>query len=172
MKIRNGFVSNSSSSSFVVAFEHVPKTKSELKKMLFGDAKEYPSPYPKLSKVKSWPVEKITETVWRDMKDGPVDEARVIAEMSGGTLYGDGAPRLSYEVLFKLKGAEYDWAMEEYRAAREKYACELRDVFVEKCGKDVKYFVFSYADEDGEYFSALEHGELFKRLPYVQISHH
>ena len=36
MKTRNGFVSNSSSSSFVVAFPFIPKTVDELKTLLFG----------------------------------------------------------------------------------------------------------------------------------------
>lgn len=37
MKIRNGFVSNSSSSSFVVAFPKKPETVEEVKDMLFGN---------------------------------------------------------------------------------------------------------------------------------------
>jgi len=36
MKIRNGFVSNSSSSSFIVAVETMPNTPQELMDMLFG----------------------------------------------------------------------------------------------------------------------------------------
>ena len=36
MKIRNGFVSNSSSSSFIVAFHHKPTSLEDLKLMMFG----------------------------------------------------------------------------------------------------------------------------------------
>jgi hypothetical protein len=37
MKVRSGFVSNSSSSSFVVVFDKKPKSKGELFKLMFGD---------------------------------------------------------------------------------------------------------------------------------------
>ena len=39
MKTRNGFVSNSSSSSFIVGFDTIPKTVEELKKLLFKNDK-------------------------------------------------------------------------------------------------------------------------------------
>ena len=39
MKVRNGFVSNSSSSSFIVAFEAIPASKQILQKMLYSDKK-------------------------------------------------------------------------------------------------------------------------------------
>lgn len=40
MKIRTGFVSNSSSSSFLVSFSHVPSSETELQEMLFGTETE------------------------------------------------------------------------------------------------------------------------------------
>ena len=46
MKIRTSFVSNSSSSSFVVAWPKKPKTTEEIGKFLFGESTEYPNPYP------------------------------------------------------------------------------------------------------------------------------
>lgn len=45
-KIRNGFVSNSSSSSFVVAFPKKMKlTKESIKQHLYGDSERIPSPW-------------------------------------------------------------------------------------------------------------------------------
>jgi len=41
MKIRNGFVSNSSSSSFIVCWNKQPKDAEEVKKILFGDKKKH-----------------------------------------------------------------------------------------------------------------------------------
>jgi len=41
MKVRNGFVSNSSSSSFIVAWNKKPESVEEVKNILFGDAKTH-----------------------------------------------------------------------------------------------------------------------------------
>ena len=46
MKIRSGFVSNSSSSSFVVAWPKKPENALEARGILFADDTEYPNPYP------------------------------------------------------------------------------------------------------------------------------
>jgi len=36
-----------------------------------------------------------------------------------------------------------------------------------------KFFAtFTYSYEDGELYSYMEHGEIFNRLPYLQISKH
>jgi hypothetical protein len=53
MKTRNGFVSNSSSSSFIVAFPRKPQAVGELSHMLFGDA----------------PLSTITNHRWADSND-------------------------------------------------------------------------------------------------------
>lgn len=45
MKIRQGFVSNSSSSSFVVGFYRKPKDVAELQQLLFQEDQIYPHPY-------------------------------------------------------------------------------------------------------------------------------
>jgi len=42
MKIRNGFVSNSSSSSFVIGLKEIPKSYQDFKVMILGDKSDYP----------------------------------------------------------------------------------------------------------------------------------
>ncbi len=45
MKIRTSFVSNSSSSSFIVLFPHVPKDVDDVHEMMFGEEEQTIQPY-------------------------------------------------------------------------------------------------------------------------------
>ena len=79
MKIRNGFVSNSSSSSFVVAFPRKPKTQNDVMKMMFngkeGDINLYDMEEP-LSH------SKIAKLVLRDIKKEKMSEEATVYEIS------------------------------------------------------------------------------------------
>jgi len=38
--------------------------------------------------------------------------------------------------------------------------------------KGQELYVFHYGDDDGDYYSVLEHGGIFNNLPHEQISYH
>jgi hypothetical protein len=104
MKKRNGFVSNSSSSSFIVAFSKTPESVDELQKMLFDDKLEYPYPYPDLidsmdDKYKpplSWPTKDIAHDVWNSLHHKqPLTNHQVLDEIISG--YFEGYPEHQYD---------------------------------------------------------------------------
>jgi hypothetical protein len=64
MKIRNGFVSNSSSSSFVVAFPRKPETVEEIYNLLFGKGFLLKEPYG----MKGVTVEDICKRIYEDTR--------------------------------------------------------------------------------------------------------
>ena len=135
MKFRNGFVSNSSSSSFVVAF---PKDLHlvNLKELLFGDAEHltaYNDPFS---------TEELANQIRKDIE---AQTPNHVPEDRGN-----------------------DW---EYDNNYPIYDTELvKSMIREHPDKDI--YVFEYRDEDGAFYSTLEHGDVFKNLPHRRESHH
>lgn len=158
MKFRNGFVSNSSSSSFIVAFANIPSDAKELQKMLFGDIKvvdiyDY-----------SVSTEQMAKIVFEDMQeDGAViEDGEVTKEVNSGWFPG-------------MPDYDYDWkdekARDEYYSECDKAAEKLAKKFIE-ANRGSNIFIFEYCDNDGPVFSTMEHADIFSRLPHLKISKH
>jgi len=147
MKIRNGFVSNSSSSSFIVAFENLPANKKELSKMMFPNNEEFVEKYDH-----SMSTEDIVDVVWNDIKNQTsLSDEEIIDIAENG--YHDFSPESS----------NYD--LKENTKAARKLVKKIKPDFDGKIR-----LVFRFSDNDGEV--VLEHGNIFKNLKHVQISHH
>ncbi len=174
MKTRHGFVSNSSSSSFVVAFPHKPKNVTELQEMLFGDANTYPNPYHYEDDPRSqrnWPAAEIASIVFNDMKGQRGNKKRIREAMNG---YFPGQPKLEQPKYDTGKKYEWGGIVYDYDAwdkDLQVFYEEEAERFMAK-NPDAKIFTFRYADEDGRLGSAMEHGDLFHKLPHVRISRH
>ena len=186
MKIRNGFVSNSSSSSFIIALKKKPKSVDELKDILFSGMTQigYYSDF--IS------IEDAARRIFNDLK--PTTENKIVENISYG--YFEGCPKYDWtnkspsdlyhdEVKAKTGKTPYDLGVkskeyQKYYTMRDKeWAQEKKERLVsakkyfdkfKKQNLNMKVYLLTYGDQDGD--GALEHGGTFDNIPYLTISHH
>lgn len=154
MKIRNGFVSNSSSSSFIVAFPYKPESVEELQNWLFPYENHFVSPYAEYDG-RTWPVEVVAQIVFQQItKEAPEEE--IIKELAYSTHY-----------LSKFNHEDIN----VFRGMVDKDATKKAKQFLENnAGKFI--CIFEYCDGVSDLESAMEHGNLFKNLPHLISGHH
>lgn len=246
MKIRNGFVSNSSSSSFIVAFEKVPRTVESMVKMLYGPAAKENDIIEMYgyTMTKGHAAKQVLDDIKR--KDSKIDREDLIREFSGryhtpynledafGAMprtdpttwyglnydtmmemwnnaitvlqerekidrkiktyinkkigerpsYGSEASDRWYTEYEKLKEEDEEYKkLDEERMSTLHKDWEKEDFLLNKAAEaDVDGFLkdnegckirhFEYSDNDGNFFTLMEHSGVFRRLPHVEISHH
>lgn len=169
MRYRTGFVSNSSSSSFVVAFDKIPESAEELRQMLFGDAKMF----------EGFDVSIITKQCFEDMKDtlhgeewgqnGPVEYNQPLSTKAILDFFQKGS--LDGDPDYRIDDINDDDAWEARSRRLNKHRATLAMEFISS-NKGKFIFGFNYSDNDGEMFSSMEHGGLFRRLPHVRFNEH
>ena len=155
MKIRNGFVSNSSSSSFLLVFDTKPKCALDVLAHIWPDLGHIGNPY---DTFQCFPVTDAAEAVWNQIKDQkPCTKAKIIENFeSDSSAYGGWNDNRSWEAR------EAD--------AKEK-APTLAKEFIDSAKGKIVYSV-SFGDEDGAFGSTMEHGDVFRRITHKSFSHH
>lgn len=195
MKIRQGFVSNSSSSSFIIGLDDKPKSVKEVQDIFFGNSlssRLYDVDEP-------IPNEVLADKIFNDInKAKEVSEDEIIEELCsgfigykwepGGQQYYEEATKRSRLILGefreKFPGEEIfknkEWQV-KYQKACDKESAEFKRREVKlKCKfwravkskfKGKKIYIVEYGDHD-IIGSFLEHGGVFDIIPSVRVSHH
>lgn len=146
-----------------MAFEKRPKNVGQLQRLLFGDDMLYPCPWSD----ETWETDRIAQIVWDDMKGKKkMTEDQILLDLCGGFM--SFTPEWDD---FEDEEGKVDW--EAYQKAYEIAARKYWKEWSEEHSLDKHMmFCFSYADEDGSMFGAMEHGGLFDSLPHITISYH
>lgn len=168
MKIRQGFVSNSSSSSFVVAFPKKPQTVEDVKQMMFRDDSANKFRYYDYECLTS----QVVEQILKDIKKATIKN--MVESLSHGWFNGridgwDKAEHLSYNIPAERE--ERDKIYKECDEENERIAKSIIKKFRDD-NKGCFFAVFDYADGDGEFFCIMEHGGIFENLEHIQTSYH
>lgn len=171
MKVRAGFVSNSSSSSFVVAFpKTMPLTVEAVKEYLFDD-QEY---------IDYWDeglsTDLAAEIILEDIKSqiAQTDEAKADEKKNSYSIISEscsGAPEFDYERYWSMSQTEKDSYSNDFDIKLESFIQSVMKGFSD-LEKTHNLFNFEFSDNDGSAQCALEHGGTFNRVKHWSRSNH
>jgi len=180
MKVRNGFVSNSSSSSFIIAVPMGCNTLGQLQDYLFGEVRKYNNPHfhSEYSTDYNWSVSSVASVVFDGISEqDPKTDTELIEEyMSGYTSEFREAEMYTFQDmkidnLSNISSKDWNTYNEYFEHHLKRLAQNKISRFIES-NPECFFYTLSYSDNNGEFESALEHGNLFDNIPHLKVSHH
>jgi hypothetical protein len=194
MKIRNGFVSNSSSSSFIIGCKRVPNLQDEALNIWFGIKQGLIAPdifyniFNNMKEIKATREEtlaSVEETTGERIFDGDNWNQTICEEFHNDLwfheIYGNNYNR-GGSPEYQAFASQYpdslglsSWKIQELYFRTEGYKEKLRKKINEFFDKFEGYVMMQaeFSDNDGELGSETEHGSHWRYFPvYQQFSHH
>lgn len=159
MKIRNGFVSNSSSSSFIVALPKEPKNIADIK-LMFGNNNKYKWNKRLLSKIKA--AEGFTYCEREDTKCAKCRKRFKCLTNKQLTLWG---------YFLKARG----YSDEEIRINEEEKTVDKAMIDFMNCNIEATFYAISFCDggEGGDDLDSemrMNYGTILSKVPYYDLN--
>lgn len=149
MKVRSGFVSNSSSSSFILVFDSKPSSVEELVTVL-GD-RTFTDGWGETE----YSTLELAQVIFYDLNRSDKDLDETLLQEFKNKTYLD----LWYETG-RFNDDESD---KRAKAELEKFKKKTEGKFVA---------VVNYSDNDGSMYCTLHSGEVFSNIEHIRVSHH
>jgi len=167
MKVRQGFVSNSSSSSFVLAFPKKMNSVQDVKDVLFGGWPE-DEQYQALYHDCSWSIDVVAEAILNALKSQTDREVieEVCCMMQWGDVVDAALGPYPYEADVETQQQRY---LDTDRLEQQ-LSHKLASSFIQH-NQDCCFYVAEFSDNE-PLGATLEHGCVFDKVPHIRISRH
>lgn len=164
MKVRAGFVSNSSSSSFILPIHKDQKIDSiNIQKLLFAD-KPVVCAFHWLGTFQS---SELADVVARDLSAATPNDEEALLQVLKNTV---DSPNIDqFENIEGVGLGRINW--DAYEQAREEFGKEQL-LKIKQDFPEHNLYVLNYSDNEGILYATLEHGGVFDAIPHIVVGHH